>query len=282
MKKSYSKRKKIQKTILIILTVLIIAIFVFPICIAILTSLKTEPEISRSVFALPESLYLENYIEGIETSGFGRALINTCLVTFPGVFLIVVCASMGGYAIARNAGSNRFFKVLDKVYLSSLMIPFQILMIPLYKIFKTLHLQNSLFGVVLVLTGISVAYATFLYVGFVKSIPRELEDAARIDGCGPYMTFIKIVFPLLKPISATVAALHVMWLWNDFNTALILLQKEEVRTLTVKQYYFFGEHLSKYGPAFATSILSMIPVVIFFIAAQKYLVEGIAAGSVKS
>ena len=282
MIKSYSKKKKIQKAVLIIIGLLLIALFCFPIILAILTSLKTAPEISQSVFALPESFNLDNFREGMETSNFGRSLLNTCLVTFPGVFLIVVCASMGGYTIARNSGTNRFFKLLDKVYLSSLMIPFQILMIPVYKMFKTLHLQNSLFGMVLILTGTSVAYATFLYVGFVKSIPKELEEAARIDGCGPYKTFLKIVFPLLKPITATVAALHVMWLWNDFNIALILLQKEEVRTLTVKQYYFFGEHQAEYGPAFATSILSMIPVVIFFIAAQKYLVEGIAAGSVKS
>ena len=171
---------------------------------------------------------------------------------------------------------------MDTVYLASLMIQFQILMIPLYKIYKTLQLQNSLFGMILVLTGTSIAYSTFLYVGFAKSIPKELEEAALIDGCGPYRAFIKIVFPLLKPITATVSALHIMWLWNDFNMALIILQKEEMRTLTVKQYYFFGEHTADYGMAFAASIVSMLPILLFFIAMQKHLVEGISAGAVKA
>lgn len=282
MIKSYSKKKKLQKTALIVITILIMALFCFPIILAILTSVKTEPEISKSVMALPEKIQFTNYVEAMEKSGFGRALLNSSIVTFPSVALIVICSSMGGYTIARHARNSRIFKSLDRVYLASLMIPFQILMIPVYKIFKTLHLQNSLFGMILILTGTSIAYATFLYVGFVKSIPKELEDAAMIDGCGPYKTFFRIVFPLLKPITATVAALHVMWLWNDFNIALILLQKEEVRTLTVKQYYFFGEFTAKYGMAFATSILSMLPVVIFFICAQKYLIAGIAAGGVKN
>ena len=171
---------------------------------------------------------------------------------------------------------------MDRLYLASLMIPFQIMMIPVYKIYKNLHLQNSLFGMILILTGTSVAYATFLYVGFVKSIPRELEEAAKLDGCGPYQTFFRVVFPLLKPVTVTVAALHVMWLWNDFNIALIILQKDEVRTLTVKQYYFFGQYTAEYGMAFASAILSMIPVLIFFLSAQRYLVEGVSAGAVKS
>lgn len=279
---SFSKKKRIKKNILIAATVVIMAFFSFPILLAVLTSLKTEQEISLSVLSLPERLQFTNYLDAMEKSGFSRSLLNSCIVTFPSVVLIVLCASLGGYTIARNSSVNRFFKCLDKVYLGSLMIPFQILMIPVYKMFKTLQLQNSLFGMILILTGMSVAYATFLYVGFVKSIPRELEDAAMIDGCGPYKTFFLVVFPLLKPITATVAALHVMWLWNDFNVALILLQKEEVRTLTVKQYYFFGQYTAKYGMAFAASILSMLPVMIFFILAQKYLIEGIAAGAVKS
>ncbi len=280
--KSYSKKKKIRKTVLIILLLLIMLLFSFPIVMAVLTSLKTEQEISQSVLSLPEKLQFTNYVDAMEKSGFARSLLNSCIVTFPSVVLIVICSAMGGYAIARHSSNNRIFKGLDKVYLASLMVPFQILMIPVYKMFKTLHLQNSLFGMILILTGTSIAYATFLYVGFVKSIPRELEDAAMIDGCGPYKTFFLVVFPLLKPITATVAALHVMWLWNDFNIALILLQKEEVRTLTVKQYYFFGQYTAKYGMAFAASILSMLPVVIFFILAQRYLIEGISAGSVKS
>lgn len=280
--KSYSKKRKLKKALMMFLTIAVIILFCFPVFMAVLTSLKSQSEISQSILGFPSSLLLENYIDALEKSDFTRSLMNSCIITFPSVLLIVICSSMGGYAIARNAQSTKGFKYLDRIYLASLMIPFQILMIPVYKMYKMLRLQNSLFGMILILTGTSIAYATFLYVGFVKSIPRELEDAAMIDGCGPYKTFFNIIFPLLKPITATVATLHVMWLWNDFNISLILLQKEEVRTLTVKQYYFFGEHVTDYGVAFAASIICMIPVLIFFVCSQKYLIEGIAAGAVKS
>ena len=154
-------------------------------------------------------------------------------------------------------------------------------MIPVYKVFRSLGLINNLLGMIIMLTGMSVAYATFLYVGFIKSIPIELEEAARIDGCNQFQAFWMIVFPLLKPITATVAALHAMWLWNDFNVSLILLQKEAVRTLTIKQFYFFSEYASDYNMAFAAAIMGMIPVLIFFLLMQKYLVGGITAGAVK-
>ena len=196
--------------------------------------------------------------------------------------MIVIFSAMGGYTIARNSKKSKLIHLMDKIYLSSLMIPFQIIMIAVYRIFKDLNLLNSLGGMILMLTGYSIAYPTFLYVGFVKSVPKDMEEAALIDGCGPYRSFFKIIFPLLKPITATVAALHVMWLWNDFNIAVILLQKDTIRTLTVKQYYFFGEFSSKYGMAFAASIVCMIPVLIVFACLQKYLVEGISAGAVKS
>lgn len=281
-KKGNYKKKKIKKGLLCLGTVFVMCMFFYPIFTAVITSLKTNREISQSVMALPQKLNFENYVIAMERSDFGRALINTCIVTFPSVACIIICGAMGGYAIARNANRNRVFRALDKIYLASLMLPFQIMMIPTYKIIKTLHLQNSLFGMILLLTGISIAYATFLYVGFVKSIPKEMEEAAEIDGCGPYKVFFQVVFPLLKPVTATVAALHVLWLWNDFNIALIVLQKEQVRTLTVKQYYFFGQYTTEYGLAFASAIVSMIPVLLFFLLAQKYLIEGVSAGAVKN
>lgn len=265
-----------------IIMIVLMTVFIFPVYMAVLTAFKTKPEIARSVIALPQTFYLGNFWEGIRKSDFFRAICNTCVVTFPSVFLIVICSSMCGYTIARNGRNTRLIKSVDKLFLASLMIPFQIIMIPVYKMFKNLNLQNSLFGMILMLTGTSIAYSSFLYVGFVKSIPLDIEEAALIDGCNRYQTFFKITFPLLKPISATVAALHVMWLWNDFNIALILLQKDEVRTLTVKQFYFFGQYTADYGIAFAVTILSMIPVVIFFLFMQKYIVNGIAAGAVKS
>lgn len=273
-----SRKEKIFWTALAIFAILI---FLSPFYIAIVNSLKTQLETAENVLALPKVFSLENYKEAMQKISFSKSLINTFIVTVVGDILIVLCASMSGHAIARNSDKGKYFKVLDRIFLSSIMIPFQVIMIPVYKVFRSLGLINNLPGMIIMLTGMSVAYATFLYVGFIKSIPIELEEAARIDGCNQFQAFWMIVFPLLKPITATVAALHAMWLWNDFNVSLILLQKEAVRTLTIKQFYFFSEYASDYNMAFAAAIMGMIPVLIFFLLMQKYLVGGITAGAVK-
>ena len=268
------KRKmSIWTIVYLILILLAMAVFVLPISLAVLTSFKSKPDLAKSVIGLPETLYLKNYSEAMIRSDFVHSLRNTALVVLPSVVLIVLCASMSGYAVARYAKEKRVFRALDKLYLASLMIQFQILMIPVYKIYKTLHMLNFLPGMILMLVGTSIAYASFLYVGFVKSIPREIEESAYMDGCSEMKSFWLITFPLLKPISATVASLHVMWLWNDFNISVILLQKEAVRTITIKQFYFFGQYTADYGMAFAAAILSMIPVVLCFMFMQKYIVN---------
>ena len=266
----------------VIVLLVVLFFFLFPVYIALLSAFKPENEIRASALALPSGLYLENFRVGMQKSNFFHAMMNTCIVVFPSVAAIVFVSSMGGYTIARNSRHSGFIRIMDTVYLASLMIPFSILMIPVYKLYKMMGLMNTLLGYSIMLIGTSVAYATFLYTGFVKSVPRELEEAAMIDGAGPYLTFFTIVFPLLTPITATVVALHIMWLWNDFNIAIILLQRETVRTLTIKQFYFFGEHSSDYGNAFAASILSMIPVLFFYVVLQRYIVSGISAGAVKT
>lgn len=276
-------RKQIKYSEIITIGIILVTtlLFLTPIYLAVLTAFKTKQELSLSVLAWPGKIYIQNFIEGMQRSDFFQSLKNSVLVTFPSVVLIVLCSSMSGYSISRYGKGTKALRGLDKLYLASLMIPFQILMIPVYKIYKNLNLLNSRVGMILMLTGTSIAYASFLYVGFVKSIPREIEESAYLDGCSQMQAFWQIVFPLLKPISATVAALHVMWLWNDFNISIILLQKERVRTITVKQFYFFGEHTADYGMAFATAILSMIPVIICFIFMQKYVISGVSAGAVK-
>ena len=276
------KKQYLLNILYFMLAIAAMCVFALPIGLAIMTSFKSKPELAHSVLSFPTTLYLDNYKGAIIRSDFLNSLKNTVLVVAPSVAIIVICASMSGYTVARHYRESRVLRLLDKVYLASLMIPFQILMIPVYKIYKTLHLLNTLHGMVLMLVGTSIAYSSFLYVGFVKSIPHEIEESAYIDGCSQFKCFWVITFPLLKPISATVAALHTMWLWNDFNISVILLQKEEVRTITIKQFYFFGKYTADYGMAFAAAILSMIPVVACFMLMQKYIVNGSVVGAVKS
>lgn len=275
------KKSKAERIFLVVLAVLVVMIFLFPFYIIIVNALKTPLETAENVLALPVRPVLENFADAAKKINFSKALLNTVLVAGIGDVLIVACAALCGYAIARNAMRNRFFKVLDRVLLSSIMIPFQVIMVPAYRFYKSLGLTNNLWGAIIVLVGMSVAYSSFLYAGFVKSIPYELEEAAQIDGAGPLKTFVSVVLPLMKPITATVATLHAMWLWNDFNTALIILQKDEVRTLTVKQFYFFSQYSSKYNMAFAASVMGMIPVLLLFLLLQKYMISGITAGAVK-
>lgn len=278
---THMKKSLPEKIITTTLALIVILLFLSPFYIVIVNSLKTPLETAENALSLPSVFSLDNFKEATQKISFTRALINTLVVTVTADVLIVLCASLSGHAIARNSGKHWYFSFLDRIFLSSIMIPFQVIMIPVYKLFKGMGLINNLLGMIIILTGISVAYATFLYVGFIKSIPLELEEAAKIDGCSQFKAFWVIVFPLLKPITATVAALHAMWLWNDFNISLILLQKDKVRTLTIKQFYFFSEYSSDYNMAFAAAILGMIPVLIFFLLMQKYLVGGITAGAVK-
>ena len=272
---------KSRKYFLLLLSIIVVLFYLFPFYIVVVNAFKTPMETAGNALAFPAGIFTDNFHDAAKKINFNRALKNSLIVTGVSVVLIVFFSSMSGYVIARNHMKNRFFGFLDKTFMSSQMLPFQVVMVPVYRLFRMYGLLNTLAGEIIMLTGMSVAYASFLYVGFVKSIPYELEEAARIDGAGPFKTFFMVVFPLLTPVTATVAALHVMWLWNDFNVALIMLQKDAVRTLTVKQFYFFNQYSSDYNMAFAASLMGMIPVLIFFMVMQKYLINGITDGAVK-
>ncbi|QMV43172.1 carbohydrate ABC transporter permease [Cohnella cholangitidis] len=255
-------------------------IFLTPFYLSVVTSFKTPLEIAESVLSLPEKLAFANYSKAMDMMNMGRSFFNSLIVTVASTTLIILSSSMGAYVIARNY-AKRGYRMTEVLLLAALMIPFQIIMIPVYKLLKTTLLLNSLTGAILILVGTSIPYCTFLLIGFIKSVPRELEESAIIDGCGPYRTFWQIVFPLLKPITSCLAVLYVLWMWNDFNVALIVLQKEAVKTLTVQQFYFFGENSTEYGLAFAAACLSMLPIVAVFLLAQKYIIEGLTAGALK-
>ncbi|WP_418666418.1 carbohydrate ABC transporter permease [Allofournierella sp.] len=263
-----------------VLTVLLALLYLFPFALAVLTAMKDPMQSARNVLAWPDPIQWDNFKEAIRVSKLSTAIGNSLITTTCSVVFITLFSAMGGYVIARNR-HKWLFRFSEKLYLAALMVPFQVIMVPIYKMFKTMHLMNTLAGAILILVGTSIPYATFLYVGFVKSVPRELEEAAQTDGCGPFRAFFQIVLPLLKPITAVVAALHVLWMWNEFNISLIVLQKEAVRTVPIQQYFFFGQYSSNFNLGFAAAVVSMLPIVAFFLLAQRYLVEGIAAGAIK-
>ncbi len=274
------KTKNNVNIVIIIVAILVACLYLFPFYIAVITAMKSPMQTADSVFALPNPIEWANFTEAMEESNLATSIKNSIIVTSCSVFLITMFAAMGGYVISRNSRS-RFFGTAEKVYLAALMVPAQVIMVPIYKIFKQLDLMNTHVGIIALLVGLSIPYSTFLYIGFVRSVPRELEEAAMIDGCGPFKAFFSVVLPLLKPITAVVASLHVLWMWNEFNMSLLILQKQEIRTIPIQQYVFFGQYTSNYNLGFASAVIAMIPIVAFFLLIQRYLVGGISAGAIK-
>lgn len=255
-------------------------IFVIPFLISILLAFKSKQETAKSVLALPEALHFENFTEAMEKANILRSMGNSIVITAGSVILVLIVASMAGYAIGRQY-HKRGFRIYESILTASMMIPFQTLMIPLYKMFRSMGLLNTLLGDIILIAGINMPFAIMMYIGFVRTLPIELEEAAMLEGCTQFGIFTRVIFPLLKPTTVTIAVLDALWAWNDFNASLLVLQKNEVKTVPMQQYVFFGEHSADYNMAFAAAVISMIPIVLFFIFMQKHIEEGMTAGAVK-
>lgn len=264
------------KVILVILTIL----FLWPFLICILMSVKTKQETARGVLSLPERIHWENFSEAIEKANIFLSMQNSIVITVCSVAIIVFAASTAAYAIGRQY-HKRFYRFYETLLVSSMMLPFQVIMIPVYRMYKDINLLNSRFGAVIMIAGLAIAYSTVMVIGFVRTIPIELEEAAEIEGAGRMRIFCTIIFPLLKPILATVAALQFLGVWNEFNVSILLLQKDAIKTIPMQQYVFFGAYGADYNIAFAAAVITMIPVIILFLILQKQVVAGMTAGAVK-
>lgn len=266
----------VGRTFLIALSI----IYLFPFLISILLAFKSKQETTKDVLALPETLHWENFSDAIVKANIFNSMKNSIIVTVASVVIVLIVASMAGYAIGRQY-HKKAYRIYESILSASMMIPFQTLMIPIYRMFREIGLLNTLPGVIILIAGINMPFAVMMYIGFVRTIPVELEEAAMLEGCGRFQIFTKVIFPILKPTTVTIAVLDALWAWNDFNASLIVLQKNEVKTIPMQQYVFFGEHSADYNMAFAAAVISMIPVVIFFIIMQKHIEEGMTAGAVK-
>lgn len=254
-------------------------IFLVPFYISIVYSFKTKREIAQTGAAFPSKLHFENYAEAIKVSNFLNAFENSLIVTVCTVAIVIVVCSMASYVIAR--ANSRFYNGVYYIFLATIMLSFQVIMLPLYSNLNKLGLMNTLIGMILTMIGLSIPYTVFLYSGFIKTVPKTMEEAAYVDGAGKLKTFWKIVFPLLKPINFTVLIITTLSTWNNFMVPLIIAQKKKVRTLPLSQFYFFSEHSVDINLAFAAFTLSMIPIIILYLLMQKYIISGITAGAVK-
>lgn len=277
------RNARLKKRLFLALAYAIVGIaclfFVFPVFITVLNSFKPQAQVMASVLSFPDRPYFDNYASVFHEIDFVGAFFNTLYITAASVLGIVVASAMAGYKLSRVPG--KLSLVLYIIFIASMIIPFHAIMISLVNMAKLLKIHNSVWGLPIVYIGIGVNLPIFLYHGFVKSIPAELEDAARIDGCTEYQTFFRIIFPLLKPINITVAILQLIWIWNDFLLPLLMLVNPKNYTLIVSTTMFRSKYYVEWPNILASVVVISIPVIVLYIFFQRYIVKGITAGAVK-
>ena len=256
--------------------------YIMPIVIVLMNSFKRKIFISNRPFALPDAksfVKIENYINGIQKTDFFRAFGYTLFITVGSVFVIVLCTSMCAWYISRV--KNKWTTGIYYLFAFSMIVPFQMVMFTLSKIADMLHLGNPV-GIIIVYLGFGAGLAVFMFCGFVRSIPLEIEESAMIDGCNPVQTYFKIVFPIMKPTAISVAILETMWVWNDYLLPYLVLKINKYKTIQIAiQYLKGGYGAIDMGAMMAMIVLAIIPIILFYGFCQKYIIEGVISGAVK-
>lgn len=277
-----SKQKTCSNTIAFAFLCLLAVIFLIPILLVLLNSFKSRFYISSSPFAMPNSetfVGFENYLNGLSSSGFFISFIRSVWVSIASVLVIIVCTSMASWFIVRV--KNKFTKAIYFLFAFSMIVPFQMVMYTMTFIVNRISFDN-IFGIVFVYLGFGAGLSVFMFTGFVKAVPLEIEEAAEIDGCNPLQTFFLVVFPVLKPTIITVSILNSMWVWNDYLLPYLILGTDQKTVPVAIQIAMQGAYGSTdYGGFMAMLVLAIIPIVIFYIASQKYIIKGVISGAVK-
>lgn len=210
---------------------------------------------------------------------FPEAFVNSVIITVISNLIIALLSAMAAYRMVRS--NTRFNQIVFMLFVSAMVIPFQSIMIPLLQVINFLGVNNSIVGLILSYLGLGIPLSVFLFHGFVKGIPLEIEEAATVDGASPFRVFGRIVLPMLKPMMVTVIILNCLWVWNDYLLPSLILQSPELRTIPLATFAFFGQYSKQWDMALPALVLGITPIIIFFLSLQKYIVEGVAAGSVK-
>lgn len=257
-------------------------LWLYPIFLVAINAIKKKAFITRNPFAIPDDrsyFGFANFVNGIDKTNFWSSALNSTIITVGSVFVIVLCTSMCAWYITRV--NDKFSNGIYTLCLFSMIVPFQMVMFTLSKIANLLHLTNPI-GIIVIYLGFGAGLAVFMFCGFVKSIPLEIEEAAMIDGCTPLQTYFQIVFPIMKPTTITVCILQAMWIWNDYLLPYLVLDLKKYKTIPIAVQYLKGGYGSvDWGTMMAVLVLAIIPVIIFYVACQKYIIEGVVAGAVK-
>ncbi len=277
---SLKTKRLISKSIMILCLTVIAAIYIYPVFLMFMNSFKSFGEVVGNVLALPKSPNFDNYVYVIDKIKYGKLFCNNVIITVVGLVGIVVFSSMAAYILERRKGA--YSKFAHTLIITPMLIPFQAIMITLLKSMNVLHLSGSKIGLGIQYWGFGIPMATFIFYNFMQTIPKELDESAKIDGASTLKTFVLVIFPLLKSVTVTVIVLDVMWIWNDFLLPLLMVNSSnETKTLVLAAYTFVGQMNTKWHYALTAMVLAIVPSIIVFILLQKYIVEGVVAGAVK-
>ncbi len=276
--------KKNTKTILSVILAVVSIVYVLPVLAVVINSFKQNTFVKTDTFALPTgemSAGFSNFVKGMTFGNypFVNSVLYSVMITLLSTFLILLCTSMAAWYIARV--DSAFSKAIYFLCVFSMVVPFQMVMFPLSKTADKLQL-NTPWTIPIVYLGFGAGLAIFMFVGFVKAIPLEVEEAASIDGCGPVRIFFQVVVPMLKPTMISVGILEIMWVWNDYLLPVLVLDINKYRTIPIHIQYLKGSYGTvDLGATMALILMSIIPVIIFYLSCQKYIIKGVAAGAVK-
>ena len=277
-------KKKYGKTLLSVFFAIVCILYVLPVVMVAINSFKLNTFVKTDTFALPnEDSYAgwANFVKGMTFGNypFFKSALYSLVITLLSTALIVICTSMAAWYIARV--NSRFCRVVYYACVFSMVVTFQMVMFTLSKTADVLKL-NTPWAIPIIYLGFGAGLAVFMFTGFVKSIPLEIEEAAAIDGCGPLRTYFSVVFPMLRPTMISVSILEIMWVWNDYLLPYLVLDINEYRTIPIHIQYLKGSYGTvDLGATMALILLSIIPVIVFYLTCQKHIIKGVAAGAVK-
>lgn len=261
-----------------VLGLLLAVIWLVPFYLMIVNAFKMKRDIFADTLGLPDEWTWDNFVQAFEQLGFLKAFWNSLLITGVSTLLIILFSAMAAYALSRN--KSRLSSLVFFIFVAAMLIPFQSVMIPLVSQFGSLGMLNR-GGLIFMYIGFGASLSIFLYHGALKGIPESLDDAAKIDGCNKFQTFWYIIFPLLRPMSVTVAVLNVIWIWNDYLLPSLVIGGKGTETIPLQLFFFFGQYTKQWHLALAGLTISILPVIIAYFFAQKQIIKGISEGAVK-